>query len=64
MGEFEDKQIFDFYIDSRINELKREGWSNKKIARWMRSKASEIDQHQKVKKVIVYGKSLIEVLKK
>jgi len=52
MENIEDENKFDFYIGEGIESLRNtEDWSDKKIARFLRAKATELHSLRKTKKL-------------
>ena len=62
--ELEDENKFDFYVGDKVEELRGEGWSDKKIARYLRKKATELHPLRKTKKIIIPKEAVEQFIKK
>jgi len=65
MNNIEDENKFDFYIGEGIESLRNtEEWSDKKIARFLRAKATELHPLRKTKKLNISKELLVDFIKK
>ncbi len=60
-----DENKFDFYVGEKIDGLRDTGdWSDKKIARFLRAKATELHPLRKTKKITIPKEFVDEFIKK
>jgi len=65
MENIEDENKFDFYIEEGIESLRNtEEWSDKKIARFLRAKSTELHPLRKTKKLKIPKEFIDNFIKK